>query len=69
MILGRDTKTVHQCSKQPLNVNTNEFKPRRNAAAIAEVAAEAKANKNAAESNKNELRSSLFDPFRQIGGE
>ena len=62
MILGRDTKTVHQCSKQPLNVNTNEFKPRRNAAAIAEVAAEAKAN-------KNELRSSLFDAFRQIGGE
>ena len=47
----------------------NEFKPRRNAAAIAEVAAEAKANKNAAEANKNELRSSLFDPFRQIGGE
>ena len=30
-------KTVHQCSKQPLNVNTNEFKPRRNAAAISEI--------------------------------
>ena len=30
-------KTVHQCSKQPLTVNTNEFKPRRNAIAIAEV--------------------------------
>ena len=29
-------KTVHQCSKQPLNVNTSEFKPQRNAVAIAE---------------------------------
>ena len=30
-------KTVHQWGKQPLNVNANEFKPRRNAAAIAEA--------------------------------
>ena len=30
-------KTIHQCGKQPLNVNTNKFKPRRNAVAIAEV--------------------------------
>ena len=30
-------KTVLQCSKQPLTVNTNDFKPRRNASAIAEV--------------------------------
>ena len=29
-------KTVHQCSKQPLNVNKSEFKPQRNAVAIAE---------------------------------
>ena len=43
-------KTVYQCSKQPLNVNANEFKPRRNAAAIAKNAA-----KHAAEANKNEL--------------
>ena len=43
-------KTVHQCSKQPLNVNGNEFKPRRNAAAIAEVRI-----RDAAEGNKNEL--------------
>ena len=43
-------KTVHQCSKQPLNVNANEFKPRRNAAAIAEVRI-----RDAAEANKDEL--------------
>ena len=43
-------KTVHQCSKQPLNVNGNEFKPRRNAAAIAEIRFQ-----DAAETNKNEL--------------
>ena len=43
-------KTVYQCSKQPLNVNENEFKPRRNAAVIAKNAA-----KHAAEANKNEL--------------
>ena len=30
-------KAVHQCSKQPLNVNASEFKPRRNAASIAEI--------------------------------
>ena len=30
-------KAVHQCSKQPLNVNASEFKPQRNAASIAEV--------------------------------
>ena len=46
----RRQKTVHQCSKQPLNVNANEFKPRRNAAAIAEVRI-----RDAAEANKNEL--------------
>ena len=57
-------KTVHQCSKQPLNVNVNEFKPRRNAAAIAKVQI-----REAAEANKHELSSSLFDPFCQIGGE
>ena len=43
-------KTVHQCSKQPLNVNANEFKPRRNTAAIAEIRI-----RDAAEANKNEL--------------
>ena len=43
-------KTVHQCSKQPLNVDANEFKPRRNAAAVAEVRI-----RDAAEVNKNEL--------------
>ena len=30
-------KTVLQYSKQPQNVNANDFKPRRNASAIAEV--------------------------------
>ena len=40
-------KTFHQCSKQPLNVNTNEFKPRRNAAARTEVRI-----RDAAETNK-----------------
>ena len=30
-------KTVHQCSKQPLNLNASKFRPRRNAAAITEV--------------------------------
>ena len=39
-----------QCSKQPLNVNASEFKPRRNAAAIAEVRI-----RHAAEANKDEL--------------
>ena len=57
-------KTVHQCSKQSLNVNASEFKPRRNAAAIAEVRI-----RGAAEANKNELWSSLFGPFRLTGGE
>ena len=57
-------KTAHQCSKQPLNVNISEFKPRRNAAALAEVWIQ-----DAAEAKKNKLWSSLFDPFCQIGGE
>ena len=57
-------KTVHQCSKQPLNASTSKFKPRRNAAAIAEVRIW-----DAAEANKDELWSSLFDPFCQIGGD
>ena len=43
-------KTVHQCSKQPLNVNSNEFRPRRNAAGIAEVRIQ-----DAAKANKKEL--------------
>ena len=43
-------KTVHQCSKQPLNVNASEFKQRRNAAAIAEVRIW-----DPAEANKDEL--------------
>ena len=43
-------KLVHQCSKQPLNANASEFKPRRNAAAIAEVRI-----RDAAEANKDEL--------------
>ena len=43
-------KMFHQCSKQPLNVNASEFKPRRNAAAIAEVRI-----RHAAEANKDEL--------------
>ena len=43
-------KMVHQCSKPPLNVNASEFKPRRNAAAIAEVRI-----RDAAEANKDEL--------------
>ena len=42
-------KRVHQCSKQPVNVNANEFKPPRNAAAIAEVRIQ-----EAAEANENE---------------
>ena len=54
-------KAVHQCSKQPLNVNASEVKPRKNAAAIAEVR-----TRGTAEANKNELRNSLFGPFRQI---
>ena len=54
-------KTVHKCSKQPLNVNAIKFKPRRNAAAIAEIRI-----RLAAEADKNELGSSLFDPFRQM---
>ena len=41
---------VQQCCKQPLNVNANEFKPRRNAAVIAKVRI-----RDAAEANKNEL--------------
>ena len=49
MILGRDKKRVHQCSKQPVNVNANEFKPGKNAAAIAEVRIQ-----EAAEANENE---------------
>ena len=57
-------KTVHQCSKQPLNVNANEIKPRRNAAAISEIQI-----RDAAEANENEVCSCSFDPFRQIGGE
>ena len=63
MILGRDKKRVHQCSKQPVNVNANEFKPGKNAAAIAEVRIQ-----EAAEANENEPCGSLLDPFRQIGG-
>ena len=43
-------KTVHQCSKQPLSVNASEFKPRRNAAVIAEVRAP-----DADEANQDEL--------------
>ena len=43
-------KTVHQCSKQLLNVNANESKPRRNTPAIAEIQI-----RDAAEANKNEL--------------
>ena len=43
-------KTVHQCSMQPLNVNANEFKLRRNTAAIAEIRIQ-----DAAEAHKNEL--------------
>ena len=43
-------KTVHQCSNQPVNVDASEFKPRRYAAAIAEVSIQ-----DAAEANKNEL--------------
>ena len=54
-------KTVHQCSKQTLNVNASEVKPRKNATAIAEVRI-----RGTAEANKNELRNSLFGPFRQI---
>ena len=50
MILGRDEKTVHKCSKQPLNVNASEFKPRTNAAAIAEDRI-----RDAVEVNKNGL--------------
>ena len=50
MILGRDKKKIHQCSKQPLNVNANELKPRKNAAAIADIQI-----RDAAEANKNEL--------------
>ena len=50
--------------RAPLNVNINEFKPRRNAAAIAKVQI-----REAAEANKHELSSSLFDSFRQIEGE
>ena len=59
-----ETKTVHQCSKQPLNVNASELKPRRNAAATTEFRI-----REAAEVNKNELWSSLFDLFLQIGRE
>ena len=44
-------KTVHQCRKQPLNVNASEFKPRRNAAAIPEVQI-----RDAAGMNKYELQ-------------
>ena len=47
---GKRPKTVHQCRKQPLNVNASEFKPRRNAAAIAEVQIH-----EAAEANKDKL--------------
>ena len=57
-------KTVFQCSNQPLNVNASESKPRRNAAAIPEVQIG-----DAAQANKDELWSSLFDLFRQIGRE
>ena len=63
MILGRQ-KTVHQCSKQPLNVNASEFKSRRNTAEIAEARI-----RDTAEASKDELWCSVFDPFRQIGGE
>ena len=56
--------TVHQCCKQPLNVNANEFKLWRNAAAIAEVQIQ-----DAAEANKDEMWSSSFDLFCQIWGE
>ena len=51
-------KTVHQCSKQPLNVNAREVKPRKNAAAIAEVRI-----RGTAEANKNELRNSYLAHF------
>ena len=57
-------KTVHQCSKQPLNLNASKFKPRRNAAEITEVRIW-----KGVEANIDELRSSLFDPFCQIGEE
>ena len=57
-------KTVHQCSKQQLYVNASQFKPWRNAAAIVEVRIQ-----DAAEVNKDEVWSSLSDPFRQIGEE
>ena len=40
-------KTVHQCRNQPINVNASEFKPRRNAAAIAKF--------RITEANKDEL--------------
>ena len=43
-------KTVFQCSNQPLNVNANEFKQRRNAAAISEIRIG-----DATEANKDEL--------------
>ena len=52
---------VHQCSKQSLNINASEFKPLMNAAEIAEVRI-----RDGAESNKDELCSSLFEPFPQI---
>ena len=43
-------KKIYQCSKQPLNVNANEFKPRKNAATIADIQI-----RDAAEANKNKL--------------
>ena len=50
MILERDKKTFHQCSKQLLNVNASEIKPQRTAAAIAEIRIQ-----DAAEASKHEL--------------
>ena len=43
-------KAVHQCSKQPLNINAFELRPQRNVAATAEVRI-----RDAAEVNKVEL--------------
>ena len=57
----RQKKMVHQCSKQSLNINASEFKPLMNAAEIVEVRI-----RDGAESNKDELCSSLFDLFPQI---
>ena len=64
VIYSDNNKTFEKASKWIKRLRVNEFKPWRNAAAIAEIQI-----RDAVEANKNELWSSLFDPFRQIVGE